>query len=64
MMPVYCESCAALCGQNAGCPNVRGGIYSYHKALQTLRVAVTKSLTYNSLSSCECHEIHCDEVRT
>jgi len=44
-MPVYWESCASLCGQNAGCPNVTGGIYSYYVALQTLKVAVTKSLT-------------------
>jgi len=63
-MPVYCESCAGLCGQYAGCPDVTGGIYSYHEALQILKVAVTKSVTYNSLSSCEFCEIHCVEVPT
>lgn len=63
MMPVYCESCAGLCGQNAGCPNITGGVYNYHEALQTRKVAVTKSLTYNSLSSCEFCEIR-DEVCT
>jgi hypothetical protein len=67
-VPVYCESCVGpmhtLFGQNAGCPNVTSGIYSYHEALQTLKVAVTKSVTYSSLRSCEFYEIHREEVRT